>query len=123
MMSLAQFNPTTLTMDNITASGEFDLIKDVELRKQLISTYESYNATKSLEDLLLEYVAKYPTPYFFENVKFSDFSSLGPDFIQDPLFENIVFGYQVLLAQQIKGYQDSLERINRLQKKLSTANN
>ena len=43
MMGLAQFKPITITMDNITASGEFDLIKDVELRKQLISTYESYN--------------------------------------------------------------------------------
>ena len=123
MMGLAQFKPITITMDNITASGEFDLIKDVELRKQLISTYESYNTTQSLEGLLLAYVDKYPTPYFFENIKFSDFSSLGPDFIQDPIFENIVFGYQVLLGQQIKGYQDGLEKINLLQEKLSAAKN
>ena len=123
MMGLANFSPSLTTMENITASGEFKLIKDIELRKRIISTYNSYNTTSKLENLLSEYVNDYVTPFFFENVRFSDFSSIHSDFIKEPLFENIVFGYDVLLDQQIKGYQDNLEEIKLLNKKLTTAIN
>ncbi len=123
MMALANYSPSITTMENITASGEFKLIKDVELRKQIIDTYNSYNAALKLEDLLSDYVNKYVTPFFFENVRFSDFSSIHSDFIKEPLFENIVFGYEVLLSQEIKGYQDNLKEIKLLNEKLTTANN
>lgn len=118
MMGLADFNPSITTMENITASGEFDLIKDIELRKRLINTYNSYNTTLKLEKLLADYVNTYLTPFFFENVRFSDFSSINSKFIEKPLFENIVFGYEVLLKQQIEGYKDNLEKIRLLNKKL-----
>lgn len=122
MMGLANYSPSITTMENITASGEFELIKEIELRKRIISTYNAYNTTLKLENLLSEYVNKYLTPFFFENVRFSDFSSIHSDFIKEPLFENIVFGYEVLLAQQIKGYQDNLEKIQLLNENLTTAN-
>ena len=123
MMGLANYSPSITTMENITASGEFKLIKDIELRKRIINTYNSYNTTLKLENLLSDYVNKYVTPFFFENVRFSDFSSIHSDFIKEPLFENIVFGYEVLLGQQIKGYQDNLEEIKLLNEKLTAANN
>lgn len=118
MMGLANFSPAITTMENITASGEFKLIKDIELRKQLIDTYNSFNVTLKLEGLLADYVNTYVTPYFIENVRFSNFSSIQSNFIKEPLFENIVFGYEILLSQQIKGYQESLEEIKLLKKKL-----
>ncbi len=90
MMGLANYSPSITTMENIKASGEFELIKEIELRKRLISTYNAYNTTLKLENLLSEYVNKYVTPFFFENVRFSDFSSIHSDFIKEPLFENIV---------------------------------
>lgn len=123
MMGLANYSPSLTTMENIKASGEFKLIKDIELRKRIINTYNSYNTTLKLENILSEYVNKYITPFFFENIRFSDFSSIHSDFIKEPLFENIVFGYDVLLGQQIKGYQDNLEKIKLLNEKLTTANN
>ena len=36
MMGLASFIPSEITMDNIKASGDFDLIKDNKLRKKLL---------------------------------------------------------------------------------------
>jgi len=123
MMGLSNYNPSIITMENITASGEFELIKDIALRKQLISTYNAYNTTLKLEGLLSEYINEYVTPFFFENIRFSDFSSIHSDFIKDPQYENIVFGYEVLLSQQIKGYHDNLEKIKLLNENLTTANN
>lgn len=122
MMGLASYSPSITTMENIIASGEFELIKDIELRKRIISTYNTYKTTLNLESLLSEYVNKYLTPFFFENVRFSDLSSIHSDFIKEPLFENIVFGYQVLLNQQIIGYLDNLEKIKLLNENLKIAN-
>jgi len=123
MMALANYSPSITTMENITASGEFELIKDIELRKRIISTYNTYNTTLKLEGLLSDYLNNYVTPFFFDNIRFSDFSSIHSDFIKKPLFENIVFGYEVLLNQLIKGYQDNLEKIKLLNENLNTANN
>jgi hypothetical protein len=64
--------------------------------------------------LLTDYVHSYLTPYLFDNVRFSDFSSVHSEFYEDPKFENIVFGYGVLLNQQIQSYQKSLEEIEAL---------
>ena len=122
MMAMSDFNPITTTMENITASGEFDLITDIELRKILISTYNSFKTTTKLESLLVDYVNKYLTPFLFENIRFSDFSSLNSNFIKNPQFENIVLGYEALLYQQINGYKTNLERLNLLNEKLTSAN-
>ncbi len=123
MMGLASYSPSITTMENITASGEFELIKDTELRKKIIITYNTYSTTLKLEGLLSDYLNTYVTPFFLDNVRFSDFSSIHSDFVKEPLFENIVFGYEVLLNQQIKGYQDNLVKIKLLNENLNTANN
>ena len=123
MMSLSDFNPSLVTMENIMASGEFELINDIELRKQIISTYHTYEGTSKLEELLMNYINTYLTPFFFNNIRFSDFSSINADFVKDPLFENIVFGYEVLLNQQIKGYKTSLEEVKLLAINLTIAIN
>lgn len=120
MMGMAEFNPTVTTMENITASGEFDLIQDIDLRRSLINTYKTYNTTNKLEKLLADYVNTYATPYFMKNIRFQDFSSISSNFLYDPIFENIVFGYEVLLNQEINGYKKNLESINKLDKMLSS---
>ena len=114
MMAIVDFNPATTTMENIKASGEFDLIKDVELRKQLIDTYASYSTTATFDQSITHYTNDYVTPYLFANVRFSDFSSLNSNFLEDPAFENIVIGYLTLLNQQITGYNNSLTEVKTL---------
>lgn len=114
LMGLSRFMPVTTTMDNITASGQFGLMKNAELKKRLIDTYKTYKSTIDMDDILLDYVDKYLTPYFFENVRFRDFSSIKGDFINNPKFENIVFGYEVLLNQQIQHYESAMKEIDTL---------
>ena len=111
MMALSDFHPSLTTMENITASGEFELISNVESRKNIIDTY---NTTEQFEGLLTDYVNQYLTPYIIRHVRIRDFSSLNGDFIRDPLFENIVIGYSYLLAQKIKGYQVNIEQVRQL---------
>jgi hypothetical protein len=123
MMALSDFNPSLITMENITASGDFELISNFEYREKLIDTYNSYQTTSQLEGILSDYVNQYITPFFFENVRFSDFTSLKENFIKKSEFENIVIGYDALLTQKLKGYEVNLEKLKELNQLLTTANN
>lgn len=119
MMALSDFNPSIITMENITESGDFELISDFEYREKLIETYNSYKTTSLLEGILSDYVNQYVTPFFFENVRFSDFSALKENFIKSPKFENIVIGYDALLSQKIQAYEANLLKLKELNKILA----
>ncbi len=123
MMAMSDFHPSLITMENITASGDFELIRNFEYREKLIDTYNSYQTTSQLEGILSDYVSQYVTPFFYENVRFSDFSSLKENFIKKPEFENIVLGYDTLLTQKLNGYEVNLEKLKELNQLLTTANN
>ncbi len=112
MMALSDVQPSVITMENIIASGEFELISDIECRESIISTYNRYETTDKLEGLMNNYVVNYVTPFFFENIRFSDFSSLGENFTEKVALENIVIGYEVMLAQKITGYESNLEQVS-----------
>ena len=121
MMALSDFHPSLVTMESITESGEFKLISDLEYREKLIDTYNSYQTTTQLESILSDYVNQYVTPFFFRNIRFSDFTSLHNNFIENPEFENIVIGYDALLTQKLKGYEENLEKLKGLNQLLTTA--
>jgi len=123
MMALSDFSPSLITMENITASGDFELISNFEQRENLIDTYNSYQATAQFEDILSDYVNQYITPFFFENIRFSDFTPLKENFIKKSEFENIVIGYDALLTQKLKGYEVNLEKLRNLNQLLTNANN
>ena len=118
MMTVADFHPSLTTMENIKSSGEFELIRNVDLRKKLIETYNSYESTAQFEKLLFDYTNQYITPFFFRNVRFIDFTSLKDDFIKDVEFENMSLGYQALLNQKILGYERSMEKLEELNRLL-----
>ena len=122
MMTLSDFHPSIVTMESITESGEFKLISDLEYREKLIDTYNSYQTTAQLESILSDYVNQYVTPFFFRNIRFSDFTSLHDNFKESPEFENIVIGYDALLTQKLKGYEENLEKLKGLNQLLTTAN-
>jgi hypothetical protein len=118
MLQISNYSLSTTTMENITASGEFELINDINLRKEIIDIYKTHNTTLKFEGLLLDHINNYVIPFYFENIRFADSGPLDENLINTPLFENIVFGYNVLLNQQIEGYRDNLDKIKSLTEKL-----
>ena len=123
MMALSDFSPSIITMENITASGDFEIISNFKFREHLIDTYNSYETTAQYEAILSDYVNQYVTPFFFENIRFSDFSTLKENIFIQPEFENIVIGYDALLTQELKGYKDNLVKLKKLNQLLSSVNN
>jgi len=123
MLGSVSFDPSTTTMENIIASGEFKYIKDRELRKEIISTYNSYRTTAKLEGLLSNYVFDYLSPYLYENIRFSNLNSIGSNFFEDPQFENLVISYLIFLKQKVRNYQNTLDRIIKLDASLAAVRN
>lgn len=122
MAGLPDFRPSTITMQSVTSSGKFDKIGNMDLRKDMVRTYDAYRETSKLESLVSNYGRQYVTPFFFRNVRLSNFSSIHTSFVKNPLFGNIVIGYDVLLNQLIKeGYERNLKLVNVLDKKLAAA--
>ena len=122
MMTLSDFKPSVITMENITESGDFELISNFEYREKLIETYNSYQTTSQLEGILSDYVNQYVTPFLFKNVRFSDFTSLKENFVEKPEFENIIIGYDALLNQKLKGYETNIVKLKELNQMLTKAN-
>jgi len=122
MMTLSDFKPSVITMENITESGDFELISNFEYREKLIETYNSYQTTSQLEVILSDYVNLYVTPFLFKNVRFSDFTSLKENFVEKPEFENIIIGYDALLNQKLKGYETNIVKLKELNQMLTKAN-
>ncbi len=123
MMAYSNFSPSIITMENITASGQFELIRNIEFRENLIDTYNSYETTSLMEVFLSDYAKEYVSPFFFENVRFSDFSAINEDFAEKAEFENIVIGYDMLLTQKIDAYKVNLEKLKKLNLQLTAINN
>ncbi|MBE9469293.1 MAG: hypothetical protein IMY72_13370 [Bacteroidetes bacterium] len=122
MMTWSDFHPALITMENITASGDFELISNFEFREKLIDTYNSYQTTSQYEDILSDYAKQYVTPFFFDNVRLSNFTFLKENFVKNPEFENIVIGYDALLTQKLKEYKVNLKKLKELNQLLTTAN-
>lgn len=123
MMAIADFSPSVTTMENIIASGEFELIKDNDLRRELVNTYNAYEVTAKLEGLMADYVNEYVTPYFMENYRFSDFSMVDPESVSDIQLENLILGYEAMIIQQVGGYERNLDKQNLLHDRLQRAMN
>ena len=71
-----------------------------------------------MQNILSEFVTSQVTPFLWKNIRYSTSKYGSYDFRKDPIFENLVNGYQLLLRQQIKGYKKNLAEIDRLDEAL-----
>ncbi|MAT53099.1 MAG: hypothetical protein CMN32_01365 [Saprospirales bacterium] len=118
MTAQGDYTPSTTILNNISVSSEFATIQDPDLREQIISTYNSHEATVKMQNILSEFVTSQVTPFLWKNIRYSTSKYGSYDFRKDPIFENLVNGYQLLLRQQIKGYKKNLAEIDRLDEAL-----
>ncbi|UII20903.1 hypothetical protein [Fulvivirga ligni] len=118
LMTFAQFYPNNTTMENIKASGQFELLQKVDIRNQIISTYAAFDNAVAMEKLLLDYSTDFVTPFFFDNFNFFEKNKSNTEALRNFKFINLYMGYIMLLDQQIRGYETSLRQAQELDQKL-----
>jgi len=114
MTGRADFVPTSITLDNITYSGEFDLISDRLLRRQIIYTYDVFEYIETFEELSLGYFKKYIGPFLLDEVGQLQGQ---PGEIRKRMLA-IIPPYRAQLEQQCKGYQTMDAELDKLIKAL-----
>ncbi len=107
----------TTTMDNITYSGEFGVIRDKALRREIVKTYNAFDNLQAFEELSLGYIKKYIGPILMENstdrqLKASAFRSE---------MERVALIYEGSVYQQIRGCQKTIEQLDHLIGQLESA--
>ncbi len=110
MLSLANKTRFTTTMDNITYSGDFSLIRDKALRKQILELYASYEGLDELEDFSLGYIKTYFGPLLLENRRAEQL--LSASFRSEMSYLALV--YRNLVIQQTDGYDLTIQKLDAL---------
>lgn len=118
MAAQGDYTPSSTILNNITFSSEFATIQDPDLREQIIRTYNSHQAAMKAQNTLSEFVNNQVTPFLWKNIRYSTSEYGSYDFRKDPIFENLVHGYRLLLQQQMDGYNKNLDAITQLEKAL-----
>ncbi len=114
MTAQGDYTPSTTILNSISTAAEFSTIQDPDLREQIISTYNAHEATLKMQNILSEFVTTQVTPFLWQNIRYSTSQYGSYDFRKDPIFENLVNGYQLLLQQQIAGYRKNLVEVDKL---------
>lgn len=100
------FTPQATVYSSLKSSGQIDLIRDFEMRGQIVDLYEQYyRGVTDYNMILSEHVRDFLKPYFIENMKFESANTLNPDFLRDSEFQNMVFIYRQIFVSKESYYQ------------------
>ncbi len=104
MSVIATFNNLNMqnsTYESIVNSGNLGLIRDFELREELVNYYRYQSAIRDVEQVYNDYITDYVIPLFFNSVDMLT-GTLAEDFRTESMeFKNITAGYYMLVLQKM----------------------
>ncbi len=105
MAVTATFNNLNMqdaTYESIVNSGSLGLIRDWELREELVSYYRYQQTIRDVEEVYNDYVNTYVMPFLFKSVDLIT-GELAEDFRTDSReFKNLIAGYYSLAGQKME---------------------
>jgi hypothetical protein len=101
MATYYNLNLNDATYQSIVSSGNLGLIRDFEVKEQIVDYYQSQEDMRYVEGVYNDYVNDYVIPHIFQYVDFIS-GEVDEGFeAGDREFRNITSGYYVLARQQI----------------------
>ncbi len=113
---IIQYNPPFVAQrtiyESLKASGKMDLIKEFDLRNQLVELYEQYyRGTSQYDQALDDHVSNFIKPFFMENVRFNGKNGVEDDFFEELLFQNMIYSYRYLYGAKNQAYKNVRDRV------------
>lgn len=105
-LALIKFSGKSSTYESMKYSGHLSLIDEFELRNQIVDYYESYSVTDLLEETYTFWITQSLSPFYVENFDMFSFEFIRPEDVEEVPFQNRMFGYRVLLQQNLNAYRD-----------------
>ena len=104
MSVIATFNNLNMqnsTYESIVNSGNLGLIRDYDLKEELVNYYRYQSAIRDVEQVYNDYITNYVIPLFFNSVDMLA-GTFAEDFRTDSReFKNITAGYYMLVEQKM----------------------
>jgi hypothetical protein len=114
------FNPHNATYKSLIGSGQLDLIRDIELRKEVIDVYEThYKNLIQLDDFMREQSFNNKVPYFQEKLVYKRGGIANKEALYENKFINLIFSTQYFWEEKINTYQQTLESAEELLQKIN----
>ncbi len=111
----------TGTYENITNSGSLNIIRDYNLRKQIVEYYNTISGVGFIENYFYEYFSDFVMPFVFSNFSVLSGRFSDPQVIHSIQFQNVIAGYFSMVQQRKKAYEGLLEKSYLLLKSLEQA--
>ena len=100
MASYYNLNLNDATYQSIVSSGNLGLIRDFELKEQMVNYYQAQEDMRYVEGVYNDYVSNYVIPHVFNFMDFVTGEADSEFDVNDREFRNITSGYYVLARQQ-----------------------
>lgn len=123
LLSFEDFHPVSIAFENLKASGEFKLIKNIKLRNAISSSYNTFENIRLTQEVHFYNMKTRIADYFTENANYVDFNKSLPNFGKDLVFGNLTLGAQSTLIQKIDACKLGVEKMNALKLLLETFRN
>ncbi len=114
------FHPSKTAYEGIRQAGQVRIIRDLQLKNDLIDLYESqYVELRRSENMLLENIRDRMIPFIMENFEVTEFKPLNADTLYDYRFTNLINLIIQDLSSNLKYYKQAYARCQEIMKQLS----
>ncbi len=110
MMYLEWFTPANDTYEDIKNSGNLNLISNYKLKEKISSYYSFQNQVASVEQYYIKHMDAYVFPVLYKTYHLLNHEFISQDSYQSLEFTNMFLGALALLQQNIKIYNEALEK-------------
>ena len=108
---LARYSKASIrkgTWSDIINSGHLSVMRDFELKKQIVDYHMSIENVEFIDDYLFGFFDSEIMKFLINNFSFASMSNPDPDIINQDTFKNIFYVYYGLLQQREQAYRDLL---------------
>ena len=110
MQKISRLDLQTTTYEDITNSGNLNLIRNFELKRELTRYQVSLEGIRFVEDSFYGYFNNFVMPFLLERYDLLGDSFIEKRTITTPQFSNIFAGYYSLVLQQETTYRQLLRK-------------
>jgi hypothetical protein len=106
LVSFNRFGARTGTWENITNSGNLNLIRDFSLKKQIVDYHVSIETVDFIDDYFFEYFDRTLYDFLMSEYSFTKNEVIHPDLGQSTRFRNVFGVFYSLQNQRFNAYKE-----------------
>jgi hypothetical protein len=110
------------TYEDITNSGNLNIISDYNLKKQIVDYHVAISGVEFIDNYFYQYFSSFVMPFIFSNFSVLNGTLDKPGIIKTNQFANVIAGYFSMVQQRKTAYEGLLEKSYSLRDQLKKLN-